>query len=85
MYFQPINPKLFDLVKSGVNTLVANNVNRFKNIKLIHAKRHPPNLKRILTYSLLTNQTAGVFKSSDSRCLCYHRLLLEISYTFRKR
>ena len=42
------NSKIFDLVKSGVNTLVENNVNVFKNIKLIHAKRQPPNLKRIL-------------------------------------
>ena len=38
MYFQPNNPKIFDLLKSGVNTLVANNFNRFKNIKLIHTK-----------------------------------------------
>ena len=41
--FNPNNPKIFDLVKSGVNTLVGNNVNGFKNIKLIHGKCHPPN------------------------------------------
>ena len=28
--FNPINPQIFDLVKSGVNTLVENNVNGFK-------------------------------------------------------
>ena len=35
--FNPNNPKIFDLVKSGANTLVENNVNGFKN-RLIHAK-----------------------------------------------
>ena len=74
---------MFDLVKSGVNTLVENNVNGFKNIRLIHAKRQPPNLKIILTNSLFTNKTAGVFKCSNSRCLCCQQLLLGISYTFK--
>ena len=73
----------FDLVKSGRNTLVENNVNGFKNIKLIHAKRQPPNLKRNLTNSLFTNKTAGVFKCSESRCLCCQQILLEISYKFK--
>ena len=70
------------MVKSGVNTLVENNVNDFKNIRLIHAKRQLPNLKKILTNSLFTNKTAGIFKCSDSRCLCCQQLLLEVSYTF---
>ena len=65
--FNPNNPKIFDLLKSGVNTLVENNVNGFKNIRLIHAKRRPPNLKRILTNSLFTKKTAGVFKYSDTQ------------------
>ena len=90
--FNPNNPKIFDLVKSGVNTLVENNVNGFKNIRLIHAKRQPPNLKRIFTNSLFANKTAGVFKCempiiqmpvADSRCLCCQQLLLVISYTFK--
>ena len=80
--FKPNNPKIFDLMKSGVNTLVENNVNGFKNIRLIHAERQPPNLKRILTNSLFTNKTAGIFQCSDSRCLCCQQLLLEISYMF---
>ena len=41
----PNNPKVFDLVKSGANALAGNNINGFKNIMLIHAKRQPPNLK----------------------------------------
>ena len=57
----PNNPKIFNLVKSGVSTLVQNNVNGFKNIRLIHAKRQPPNLKRTLTNSLFTNKTAGAY------------------------
>ena len=81
--FNPNNPKTFDLVKSGENTLVENNVNVFKNIRLIDAKRHPPNLKKALTNSLFTNKTAGVFKCLDSRCLWCHQLLLEIAYTFK--
>ena len=81
--FNPNNPKIFDLVKSSVNTLVENNVNGFKNIRLIHVKRQPLNLKRILTNSLFTNKTAGVFKCSDSRCLCCQQLLLGISYTLK--
>ena len=81
--FNPNNPKIFDLLKSGVNTLVENNVNGFKNIRLIHAKRQPPNLKRILTNSLFKNKTAGVFNCSKRRCLCCWQLLLEISYTFK--
>ena len=36
--FNTNNPKIFDLVKSGLNTLVENNVNGFKNIRLIHCK-----------------------------------------------
>ena len=54
--FNPNNPKIFKLVKSGVNKLVENNVNGFKYIRLIHAKRQPPNLKRILTNSFFTNK-----------------------------
>ena len=77
--FNPNNPKIFDLIKCGVNTLVETYVNGFKNIRLIRPKRQPPNLKRILTNSLFTNETAGVFKCSDSRCLCCQQLLLEIS------
>ena len=76
------NPKKFDLVKFGANAVVENNDNGFKNIKLIHARQQPLNLKRILANSLFTNKTAGVFKSSGSRCLCYKQLL-EISYTFK--
>ena len=81
--FNPNNPKIFDLVKSGVNVPVENNVNGFKNIRLIYVKRQPPNLKRIITNSLFTNQTAGAFKCSDSRYPCCRQLLLEISYTFK--
>ena len=36
--FNPNNSKIFDLVKSGVNAIVENNVNGFENIRLIHAK-----------------------------------------------
>ena len=71
------------MVKSGVNTLVENHVNGFKNIRLIHAKRQTPNLKKIWTNCLFTNKTAGVFKCSDSRCLCCQQLLLAITYTFK--
>ena len=71
------------MIKSGVNTLVENNVIGFKKIRLIHTKRQPPNLKRNLTNSLFTNKIAGVFKCSDSRCLCCQQHLLEISYTFK--
>ena len=81
--FHPNNSKIFDLIKSGVNTLVENNVNGFKNIGLVHAKRQPPNLKKVLTNFLFTNKTADVFKCSESRCLCCQQLLLEISKIFR--
>ena len=77
--FNPNNPTIFDKVNSDVN----NNVNGFKNIKLIHAKRQPPNLKIILTNSLLTNKTPGAFKHSESRYLCCQQLLLGISYMFK--
>ena len=80
--FNPNNPKIFGLIKSGVNTLVENNVNGFKN-RLKHAKRQSPNLKINLTNAFFTNKTAGVFKCSDTRCLCCQQLLLEISYTFK--
>ena len=80
--FNPNNSKIFDLVKSGVNALVENNINGYRNIRLIHAKRQPPNLKRILTYSLFTDKTVGVFKCLDTRCLCCQQLLLEISHMF---
>ena len=43
--FNPNNPKIFGLIKSGFNILVENNVNGFKNIRLIYAKRQPPDLK----------------------------------------
>ena len=36
--FNPNNSKIFDLVKSGINAIVENNVNGFENIRLIHAK-----------------------------------------------
>ena len=62
----PNNPKIFDLVKSGVNTPAENNINGFKNIRLIQAKRQPPNLQRIFTNSLFTNKTAGIFKCSEN-------------------
>ena len=36
--FNPNNPNVFNLIKSGVNTLVQNNVDDFKDIQLIQAK-----------------------------------------------
>ena len=68
--FNPNNPKILDLVKSGVNILVETNVNDYEYIGLIQAKRQPSDLKGILTSSLFTNKTGSVFKCSDSRCLC---------------
>ena len=61
-------------MKSGVNILVENNVNGFRNIRLIHAKRQRPNLKRILSNSLFRNkqlvylnaETAGAY--ADINC-----------------
>ena len=51
-------------------TIVENNsLKNEQNIRLIYTKRQSPNLKGILTNSLLTNKTAGVFKCSESRCL----------------
>ena len=81
--FNQNNTKILDLEKSGVNALVKNNLNKFKNIRSIHAKRQPSNLKRILTNSLFTNKTAGICKCSDITCLCCLQFLLEISYTFK--
>ena len=45
--FNPNNSKIFDFVKSGVNTMVENNVNGFKSIRLIHAKLQSPNQKEV--------------------------------------
>ena len=70
----PNNPNIFDLLKSAANTLVENNVNGFKNIMLIHARRQLLNLKRILINCLFTNKTAGVFKCSDSMCIWCQQL-----------
>ena len=81
--FNPNNPKVYSLIKSSVKTLDNNNVDGFKNINLIHAKRQPPNLKRILTKSLFSNQETGVFKCQDSRCHCCQHLYLGLSYTFK--
>ena len=67
--FQPKQPKKTYFVKSGVNTQPGKKLNGFTKMMLIHAKRQPPNLKRLLTHSSVTNKTAGVFKCSDNRCL----------------
>ena len=67
--FNPNNPKIFTLVKSGVNALVESNANGFKNIRLIHAKQQPPNLKRILVnikqLAYSNAQTAGAYAVSN--------------------
>ena len=34
----PAIQQVFDLIKTGVNTLVQNNANDFKDIRLIHVK-----------------------------------------------
>ena len=34
----PTIQQVFDLIKTGVNTLVQNNANDFKDIRLIHVK-----------------------------------------------
>ena len=39
-------------------------------------------LQRLIYKQLPYLQTAGVFKCSESRCLCCQQLFLEISYTF---
>ena len=59
------------MVKSGIakqhnKQHVQNNINGLKNIKLIHAKEKPPDLKLILTNSLFTNKTAGIFKAQTA-------------------
>ena len=53
--FNPNNLKIFDLVKSGANTLAENNVNGCKSMKLIYANRQTSESKRLLTNSLFTN------------------------------
>ena len=53
--FNPNNPKICDLVKSDVNTLVENNVNDFKNVRLNSCKttasKSKTNFNKFLIYN----------------------------------
>ena len=41
----PNNPNIFLEIKSSINVLTANKTNGFNDIKIIHSKRQPQNLK----------------------------------------
>ena len=73
------------MIKNAVETLKSNNVVGFKNINVIHGRRQPPNLKRILTsaeFSSKNNAENGVFKCGKN-CKCCDSLLTQKSYTFK--
>ena len=80
------------MLKSGVNTLVKNNVNGFKNIKLIHPKLHPLNLKRTFTITSFTNkklvysnaQTAGSYAVNNFCLKVFIHLKMFIKKLFLK-
>ena len=82
--FNPNNPNIFPLIQNAVRTLSVNNVNGFKDIKLVHGKRQAPNLKNILTKATFgNNTTVGVFKCNDKRCKCCENHILNDNYTFK--
>ena len=79
----PNNPNNFHAIKSSINVLTANKSNGFNDIKIIHSRRQPRNLKRILTKAELSNIVSTVSKCGDTRCLCCSYLLLQNSYKFK--
>ena len=91
--FNPNNSKIFDFVKSGVNALVENNVNGFKNIRLIHTKRQPPNLKKFsqISYSQIKQlvysnaQTACAYAVSNFHWKSHIRLKTLVNNSFKKQ
>ena len=80
------------MLKSGVNTLVKNNVYGFKNIKLIHPKLHPLNLKRTFTITSFINkklvysnaQTAGSYAVNNFCLKVFTHLKMFIKKPFLK-
>ena len=83
--YNPNNPKAFTMIKNAVQTLKENNVVGFRDINVIHGRRQPPNLKRILTTAEFSfkNKEHGVYKCESKLCKCCDNLLIQKSYTFK--
>ena len=58
---------------------------KLENTKLIHGKRQPPNLKKILTNASFSNKksTASISQCGDLKCLCCDYLYDKTEYTFK--
>ena len=60
-----------------------NDVSSFHNINLIHSKRQPPNLKKLLTRAKYGEVLSGTFNGTDKRCECWNYFLIYDHYTFK--
>ena len=80
----PNNAQVFNIIKSSVDYLKANQVPGFsKELKVIQSRRQAPNLKKILTKAEFTSWNPGVTKCGNKRCECCHHLLLSDTYKFK--
>ena len=78
--FNPNNLNIYSTIKSSVIFLKNNDVSSFHNINLIHSKRQPPNLKKLLTRAESGEVLSGTFNSSDKRCECWNYFLIYDHY-----
>ena len=81
----PNNPNVFPLVRNSIDTLIRKKVDGFTQTrKVIHSKRQSPNLKRLLTSSVLSRKENKVSKCGDTRCKCCDHLVISNKHTFKK-
>ena len=82
--YNPNNPNLFGLIKSGFTTLCNTNVNGFsQELKLIQSERQSPNLKKILTKAEFTTKQPMVSKCGNKLCECCNHLVLSDHHIFK--
>ena len=81
--YNPNNPEIFDVIKSGFTNLKNNKISGFDNLQLIHSRRQAPNLKRILTKAAFSTKEHRVRKCGDLRCGCCKHLILSDHFIFK--
>jgi hypothetical protein len=84
--FNHNNPSVFRQIKAGYDFLSTDCElgHIFRNIKLINSQRQPPNMKRKLTSSYITQKSHFTRPCNNARCGCCNHLVATDHFKFHQ-
>ena len=83
----PNNPNIFKTIKSSIDQMKGSPKlkDKLKNTKIIHSRRQPPNLERILCLSKYVNKEKFGVKKCGKSCVCCAYIAEIKEYKFRNQ